>query len=126
MSKSAILLALAALASLPGVANAHSQLVRSSPAANATVAKTKTIRLTFNEKVMARFSNAELVMTGMPGMADHAPMKMSGLKPSWSADGKTLTLTSARPLAAGSYTVKWFAAGADTHRRQGSFNFSVK
>lgn len=126
MSKSGFLLALAALAAVPSVASAHAQLVASSPAANANIAKTNSIRLTFNEKVVPRFSGAELVMTGMPGMANHAPMKMNGLKPAWSGDGKTLTLTSAKPLSAGSYTVNWHAAGADTHRRQGSFSFSVK
>lgn len=126
MSKSGFLLALAALAAVPSVASAHAQLVASTPAANATIARTNSIRLTFNEKVVPRFSGAELVMTGMPGMANHGPMKMNGLKPTWSGDGKTLTLTGAKPLSAGSYTVNWHAAGADTHRRQGSFSFSVK
>ncbi|MBX9896371.1 MAG: copper homeostasis periplasmic binding protein CopC [Qipengyuania sp.] len=126
MSKSGFLLALAALASVPGAANAHAALVTSSPTANATIAKTNAIRLTFNEKVVARFSGAELVMTGMPGMAKHAPMQMKGLKLAWSSDGKTLTLTNPKPLASGSYIVNWHAAGADTHRRKGSFSFSVK
>lgn len=126
MQKSAFLLALTALAAVPSAANAHAQLVTSSPAANATIARTSAIRLTFNEKVVARFSGAELVMTGRPGMANHAPMKMKGLKPTWSGDGKTLTLINPKPLPTGTYTVNWHAAGADTHRRQGSFSFSVK
>lgn len=126
MSKSGFLLALATLAAVPSAANAHAALVTSSPAANATIARTNSIRLTFNEKVVARFSGAELMMTGMPGMAKHAPMQMKGLKLAWSSDGKTLTLTNPKPLPAGNYTVNWHAAGADTHRRNGSFSFSVK
>lgn len=126
VSKSGFLLALAALAAVPSAANAHAQLVTSSPAANATIARTNSIRLTFNEKVVARFSGAELVMTGMTGMANHAPMTMDGFKPKWSDDGKTLILANPKPLSAGSYTVNWYAAGADTHRRNGSFSFSAK
>ena len=40
--------------------------------------------------------------------------------------GKTLILANPKPLSAGSYTVNWYAAGADTHRRNGSFSFSAK
>ena len=107
-------------------AQAHSKLVASTPAANASVAKPTSISLSFNEQVMPAFSGAEVVMTGMPGMANHQPMKLSGLKPSWSADGKTLTLTAGRAFPVGTYQVTWHAAGADTHRMQGNFTFSVK
>lgn len=91
--------ALFAIAMLAGgsAAQAHSKLVASTPAANASVAKPTSISLSFNEQVMPAFSGAEVVMTGMPGMANHQPMKLSGLKPSWSADGKTLTLTAGAP-----------------------------
>lgn len=116
---------LAALAAT-GTAQAHTKLVASNPAANAVVAKPTSVSVSFNEKAMPDFSGADVVMTGMPGMASHQPMKLSGLKPSWSADGKTLTLTSGRAFPAGIYQVTWHAAGADTHRMQGSFNFSVK
>lgn len=107
-------------------ANAHTKLVSSSPAANASVVKTTTISLNFNEKVVPAFSGADVVMTGMPGMENHQAMKLSGLKASWSADGKTLTLVAGRAFPAGSYQVSWHAAGADTHRMEGTFSFSVK
>ena len=116
---------LAALA-IGGSAQAHTKLVSSSPAANATVAKPGKVVLTFNEKVMAKFSGADLVMTSMPGMADHPPMKISGFTSAMSADGKTLTLLLKRALPAGAYLLKWHAAGADTHRMEGSFSFTVK
>ena len=115
----------AALA-MVGAAQAHTKLVASTPAANASVAKTTRISMSFNEKAMPAFSGADVVMTGMPGMANHKPMKLSGLKPIWSADGKTLMLTAGRAFPVGTYQVSWHAAGADTHRMQGSFTFSVK
>jgi len=87
----AALFAIAAVA-MSSAALAHTHLVASTPAANASVAKPTTISLSFNEKVMPAFSGADVVMTGMPGMANHQPMKLSGLKSNWSADGKTLTL----------------------------------
>lgn len=107
-------------------AQAHTKLVASSPAANATVGKTAKIVLTFNEKVLAQFAGASVFMTGMPGMANHAPMKMTGVSSRMGGDGKTMTLTLQRPLPAGTYRVDWHAAGADTHRMEGNFTFSVK
>lgn len=105
---------------------AHPKLVSSTPAANATVSKPGRITLTFSEKLVAPMTGIDLVMTGMPGMANHPPMKMTGFKTSVSPDGKTLIVTPARPLAAGSYDVKWHAVAADTHRIQGAFSFTVK
>lgn len=128
MTKFRLLLSTPILAALAitGTAQAHTKLVASTPAANASVAKPTTISMSFNEKVVPTFSGADVVMTGMPGMANHQPMKLSGLKPSWSADGKTLTLTAGRAFPIGTYQVTWHAAGADTHRMQGNFTFSVK
>jgi methionine-rich copper-binding protein CopC len=105
---------------------AHTKLVSSTPAANATVDKPGKIALMFNEKLMAKFAGAELTMTGMPGMADHQPMKITGFTTALGADGKTLTLLMKRALPSGSYELKWFAAGADAHRMEGSFPFTVK
>lgn len=117
-----------ALASLVigGVAQAHTKIVASTPLADAAVAPISAISMTFNEKAIATFSGAEVIMTAMPGMANHKPMKLNGLKPSWSADGKTLTLTAGRVFPKGTYRVSWHAAGADAHRMQGSYSFSVK
>ena len=105
---------------------AHTKLVSSTPAAKATVDKPGKIVLVFNEKLMAKFAGAELTMTGMPGMADHQPMKMTGFTTALGADGKTLTLLMKRALPSGSYELNWFAAGADAHRMEGSFPFAVK
>ncbi len=120
--KAAALVALA----LPGLALAHTKVVTSAPAANAAVAPTNQVSITFNEKPVPTFSGADVVMTGMPGMASHSPMKLTGMKTSWSADGKTMTLTAGRAFPKGTYQVTWHAAGADTHRMQGSYSFTVK
>ena len=109
-----------------GGAQAHTKLVSSSPAANTTVAKPGRVVLTFNERVIAKFSGATLTMTSMPGMANHQPMAITGFTSAMSADGKTLTLTMRRALSAGTYQLKWHAAGADTHRMEGTFTFTVK
>ncbi len=127
MIKSLLPAATAALAMLlaPTAASAHAKLVGSTPAANATVSKVTSVNLQFNEKVIASTLKTELVMTGMPGMANHAPMKMPA-SAMMGKDGKSAMLMLKRPLAAGTYKVKWAAAGADTHRMEGEFAFTVK
>ena len=110
---------------LSSPALAHTKLVSATPAANATVAKTTKITLLFNEKVMPQFAGATVTMTGMPGMADHAPMKMAATS-AMAKDGKTMTITLARPLPAGTYKVDWRAAGSDMHKMNGSYTFTVK
>ena len=128
MIKFRLLLAAPVLAALAfsGAVHAHAKLVSSSPTANATVVKPSKIVLTFNEKLVAKFASTTLTMTGMPGMKDHAPMKISGFASAMSKDGKTMTLLMKRALVAGTYNLKWAAAGADAHRMEGSFTFTVK
>jgi copper resistance protein C len=109
-----------------GSAHAHAKLLSSSPAANATVAKPGKIVLNFNEKLVAAFVKTSLNMTGMPGMADHPLMPITGYTSAMSKDGKTLTLTMRKALPPGTYQLKWSAAGADTHRMEGTFSFTVK
>lgn len=107
-------------------AMAHPRLVSSQPAANSEVSRPTTISLTFSERLVPQFSNFDLVMTGMPGMSNHAPMKIQGYTPQVSADGKTLSARLPRPLPAGHYELTWRAVAADTHRINGKFNFTVK
>ena len=114
-----------ALLLAPVAAGAHTKLVGSTPAANSTVSKVIKIDLKFNEKVIASTVKTELVMTGMPGMANHAPMKIP-YSSAMGKDGKSMTLMAKRPLTPGTYKVKWSAAGADTHRMGSEFSFTVK
>ena len=119
-----LLTATFALAALPSVALAHPKLLSSSPAANATVAKPTKLNLTFSEKLLAPLSGVDLTMTGMPGMADHAPMPIKGFKTA--VDGKTMVVTLPRALPAGSYDLNWHIVGADQHKIAGKYSFSVK
>ena len=114
-----------ALLLVPGVASAHTKLVGSTPAANSTVSKVTSVNLQFNEKVIASTVKAELVMTGMPGMANHAPMKIPTTSMRGKG-GKSMMLMVKRALVPGTYKVKWSAAGADTHRMGSEFSFTVK
>jgi methionine-rich copper-binding protein CopC len=109
---------------MPAAAMAHVKLVSSTPAANATVPAPTKLTLTFSETLLAPLSGAELTMTGMPGMADHAPMPIKGFKTS--VEGKTMTLALPRALPAGSYSLTWRIVGTDQHKMEGSYSFNVK
>ena len=109
-----------------GIAQAHTRLVSSSPAANATIGKTGQIVLTFNERVVANFTGATLTMTSMTGKTNHQPMLITGAASAMSADGKTLTLKMRRALTPGRYQLKWHAVGSDTHRMEGTLAFTVR
>ncbi|MBA4308319.1 MAG: copper resistance protein CopC [Sphingopyxis sp.] len=129
MRKFIVPLALAAITTImtPSVALAHAKLLSSTPAANATVSKdkAKSITLVFNEKLMASTVKAELVMTAMPGMKDHPPMKVA-FSSMMGKDGKSMMLMPKKALVPGTYKVAWSAAGADTHRMGSEFSFTVK
>ncbi len=114
------------IAILPGAAFAHSKLLSSSPAANATVAKPTKLTLNFSETFLGPLSGVDLVMTGMPGMSDHPPMPIKGFKTTVAPDGKTMVVTLPRALPAGSYDLKWHIVGADQHKMEGGYSFKVK
>lgn len=115
-----LVLLLSGLAAAP-LALAHPSLVRSTPAADATVAPASQIELQFNEKVMPRATRIELSM-------DHGRMKMAmpAVAQDISEDGHTLRARFAKPLPAGSYTLQWRAVGQDSHPITGSYRFTVK
>ncbi|PZQ20967.1 MAG: copper resistance protein CopC [Sphingopyxis macrogoltabida] len=114
-------IAAAALALLPAAALAQAKLVASTPAANARVAKAPSIQLRFSEPVSAATVRAELVMTAMPGMTDHPPMKI-GIAAALGKDRRSMTLTPKRALVPGTYRVTWSATGSDGS----TFSFSVR
>jgi len=125
--KPSIFSIIAAMAlSLPGLANAHSKLLSSNPGANASVVKPTKLTLVFSESLLAPMSGVEIAMTGMPGMADHPPMPIKGFKTSVAPDGKTMIVSLPRPLPAGNYDVKWHIVGADQHKMEGGYSFTVK
>lgn len=110
---------------VPSVALAHARVVATTPAAGATVARPRVVTLTFSEALLPPTAAASIVMTSMPGMANHSPMMIRNFVTAWSDSNRTMTLTLRQPLRAGSYEVRWQAAGSDGHRMNGTVNFIV-
>ncbi len=123
--KTAFAVAMAASVFAATAVQAHPKLNSATPAANAVIAAPTRIQLVFSEALVAQFSGIDLTMTEMPGMK-MGPMKMSGVKATVGADGKTLVATLAKPLPVGTYKVDYHVVSADTHRIQGSYTFKVQ
>lgn len=121
----AFLAALALAALTPTALLAHVELTASTPAAGAEAKAPKSVTLTFSQPVDPATAAASIVMTAMPGMANHGEMPIRNFTPSWSADGTTLTLTLKKPLPTGSYDIRWQAAAADGHAMTGTVSFEV-
>lgn len=102
----------------PVAALAHAHLDRAMPTAGSTLKEApKEVVLWFTEAVEAKFSSIEVrdakggamqdgAATGVPGNTAQLRVKM-------------------KPLAPGTYTVKWRVLSVDTHRSQGDFIFRV-
>lgn len=120
MFRFAAITAAAMLLAAPALA--HPKLLAATPAADATVAAPARIEMRFSEKLMPKLSGATLSMTGMGGVA-HAPMPVAATS---TGVGNTLTVTTAKPLVAGSYRVDWHVVSADTHRIVGNYAFTVR
>ncbi|WP_282348424.1 copper homeostasis periplasmic binding protein CopC [Pseudomonas sp. PS01301] len=109
---------------LSAVAQAHPKLLSSTPAEGESGPAPAKIELHFSENLVTQFSGAKLVMTEMPGMS-HSPMAVKA-SVAGSSDPKTMILTPASPLSAGTYKVEWRAVSSDTHPITGSVTFKVK
>lgn len=119
-------LAVALAAMLPATpVLAHPSLVSAKPSANATVAPTNRIDLVFNEKIMPANTRMQLMMTSMPGMANHAPMKMP-ISVMMGKDGKSVMVMMKTPLDSGAYELRWMASGDDKEVVSGKYAFQVK
>ena len=125
LSKITLSFATAIALAAPGAVVAHPKMVAASPAANASAKGLSRIVLKFSERLTPRLSGATLTMTGMPGMANHPDMKMSGVNAAIGSDGKSIVLTTAKPLPSGTYRVDWYVVGSDTHRITGTHAFAV-
>ena len=122
----AFLAALAMSALAPAALSAHVQLAASTPAEGAEAKAPKQITLTFSQPVDPATAAASIVMTAMPGMANHGEMAIRNFTASWSDEGKTMTLALRKALPAGTYEVRWQAAAADGHGMSGTLVFDVK
>lgn len=97
---------------------AHTDLVKSMPAADSTGPAPQTIVLTFSEKVVPAFTGVTLSMDDGMKMAVTSAI---------SQDGKVITLKPKGSMMSGNYKLTWHAADAeDGHRTDGSFSFKVK
>lgn len=110
---------------LPATAQAHTKVVASTPAEGANVASARTVSLTFSEALLPPTAAASIVMTAMPGMANHGEMAIRNFTTAWLNDNKTMILNLAKPLPKGTYEVRWQAAGADGHRMKGTVTFTI-
>lgn len=119
-----VMLALSTVA-IPSLAEAHSRVISSTPAQGSTVARLRSITLNFSEALLPPTAAASIVMTAMPGAANHGEMAIRNFTTAWSGGNRTLTLTLRQPLRSGSYEVRWQAAGADGHRMSGIVKFKV-
>ncbi|WP_417614032.1 copper resistance protein CopC [Parasphingorhabdus sp.] len=113
-------------ASIPAASQAHTQVIASTPAEGAAVARPRSVTMTFSEALLPPTVATSIVMTAMPGMKNHQPMVIRNFTPAWSNNNKTLTLSLRKPLQAGTYEVRWQAAGSDGHRMKGTVNFTVR
>ena len=111
--------------STPALTMAHTRVVASTPAQGTTVERPRVVTLTFSEALLPPTAAAAIVMTAMPGMADHSPMVIRNFTTAWSSGNRIMTLNLRQPLRAGTYEVRWQAAGADGHRMNGTVNFIV-
>jgi hypothetical protein len=112
---------LAVAAALFGAAEAqaHAHLVSATPADGATVSAPKQLVLKFSEKLQPKFSTAHLMMPAKNNM--QTPVKTAVAK-----DGVTMVVTPNQPLAVGAYALHWQAVAADTHKKEGVVNFTVR
>jgi methionine-rich copper-binding protein CopC len=109
-----------ALAANASSASAHALLKTATPAVGGTVsASPSEIRITFSEGVEPHFSG--IALTNKAGAA--MPVGKSSTVPS---DNSTLMTPVLQALEPGLYTVKWHAVAIDTHKTQGSFQFTVQ
>lgn len=121
---SAPLAAAALTLSVPALA--HVKIASASPAEGSTAAAPKTVVLTFSDSVLPAKTGVQLIMTAMPGHANHGEMPIRNFMPVWSNGNKTLTLNLRQPLRTGTYEARWQSAGADGHKMAGKITFTVK
>lgn len=113
--KRILLICLAALWFVPGVALAHSRLEHAVPAQDATVAvPPERIELTFNTKIEKLSNFKVLNAAGEVIDTDKAEV-----------NGETMSGTVPAVLPNGIYKVKWTIIGADGHSVEGGYAFTV-
>ncbi len=112
------LLLAAGLAAAPALAHAHAHLRASDPPVGGTVRTAPAqVAITFSEAVEPRFSSIAVTDSGGKQMDRHDVHVEAG-------DAHVLAI-GLGPLAPGVYRVEWHATSVDTHKTEGSFDFTV-
>lgn len=104
-------------------AMAQVALVKATPAEGSSTAALKEIQLEFSQ-TLAPASSFDLIMTAMPGMEDHPPMKIQGFK--ILVSGQNMGASLPRALPTGSYELSWRAVGADGQAQEGKLRFNAQ
>ncbi|MCC2603469.1 copper resistance protein CopC [Sphingopyxis yananensis] len=113
------------LLGVTSAADARLAVSSARPAANSTASKVTSLSLQFNETITPSSLRTELIMTAMPGMTDHPPMKMRATS-AIGRDSKSVTMTLKRPLVPGTYRVSWTATATGAQPSSGQYSFSVR
>jgi methionine-rich copper-binding protein CopC len=114
--KKILLLLLAALWLVPGVASAHSKLETAVPEKDSTVAVSpQSIELSYNTKI-EDLSNLKLFNAAGEQVTTDKTV----------VDGKTMSAAVPSALQNGIYTVKWTIIGTDGHSVEGEYAFTVQ
>lgn len=106
-------------ASTAGIAFAHAHLKTATPAPDSTVqAAPASVAITFTEAVEPKFSSIEVQDAGGKRV-DHGDAHVDP------GDNKLFSV-GLTPIQPGTYKVTWHATAVDTHKTDGSFQFTVK
>jgi copper resistance protein C len=109
----------AALAAIPGIAQAHAFPKTAEPAMDSTVsAAPRAVKIWFTGKLEPAFSKLD-VHDGAGKTVDQGDSLVD-------PQDTTLMHVSLQPLTAGAYKVHWHAVSVDTHATDGTFTFTVK
>lgn len=112
-----LLLSTAAVTLLASVAlSAHLKLLKSTPAADATVSESpKTVQIWYSEEPLLPMSG--ITIAGPKGAVSAERLR--------AGDAHSLIADLPAALAPGKYEVRWKTAGDDGHVLRGTFSFSV-
>jgi len=112
-----LLTMLSASASLTGQAEAHGKLKEASPAEGVVKSPPAEVIITFTEALETRFSKIEVTDSKGQRVDQGAAQAVPG-EPARLA-------VALKPLSAGTYKVTWRIVSVDTHRSEGSYQFTV-
>jgi methionine-rich copper-binding protein CopC len=110
--------ALAVVLTRPIDVYAHALPQSQTPAAGSTLTTPPTeVSITFSEQLEPRFSSLQV--------KDATGARVDSGSPHTAADDAKRFVVNLKPLVAGTYKVIWHATSVDTHKTEGSYDFTV-